>query len=109
MEKNAAQPNAEFLDSLRKQEEQNNKYFIATLGILVTYSQVKGDNVQLDQFLLSMAKVFTENIDTTDKKLSTEKFNSLLNVINSGENSTEILDKLTTQFSGYLKDLKESL
>lgn len=103
------QVNQEFIDSLRKQEEDNHKYFIATLGVMITYSQVKGDNSQLDQFLLGMAKTFTDCIDTQDKKLSPDKFNSLLQAINSGENSKEILDTLTNEFNDYLLDLKNSL
>lgn len=102
----ASQVNQEFLDSLKKQEEQNHKYFIATLGVMITYSQVKGDNDQLDQFLLSMAKTFTDSMDTNDKKLSDNKFQSLLQIINSGENSKEILESLTTEFSDYLSNLK---
>ena len=91
------------IEELKNKANQNKKYTVAALGILIAYNQIKQESPQLDIMLLSIASSLLEKADIEENKVDNEKFSELLNALKTGDISSYATDNMSDDLSDLLK------
>jgi len=92
--------NEELIKELRDQEDRNSRYSKALIGLMQAYTNLKGEDEQLDNFLLAIMQEFSTRIDLSDKKIDADDINNIIHKINNNETPL-----LNSEVNGYLENL----